>query len=91
MRHLNVRASEHVGVSALTGKRVVTKPTAVSEHLFDCGSFLSRMLCLDLDDFLVLVSASNNFELEIKERLLIHRDKPQLNNNVSSLPLYLFI
>ena len=88
MRHLNVRAAEHVGVSALTGKRVVTKPTAVSEHLFDCGSSLPRMPCLD--DFLVLASASNNFELEIKESLLIHRDKPQLNNNVSSLPLYLF-
>ena len=88
MRHLGVRASEHIGVSALTGKRVVTQPTAVSEHLFDCGSSLPRLPCLD--DFLVLASASNNFELELKESLLIHRDKPQLNNNVSSVPLHLF-
>ena len=63
MRHLGVRASEHVGVSALTGRLIITQPSAVSEHLFNCGSSLPRSPCLN--DFSVLVSASNNFELEL--------------------------
>ena len=31
--HLNVRSSEHIGISYLTGKRVEFKPPAVSGHL----------------------------------------------------------
>ena len=32
-RHLNVRSSEHIGISHLTRKRVESKPSAVSDHL----------------------------------------------------------
>ena len=32
-RHLNVRSSEHIGISHLTGKRVECKLSAVSDHL----------------------------------------------------------
>ena len=32
-RHLNVRSGEHIGLSPLTGNRVVCKPSAISEHL----------------------------------------------------------
>ena len=38
MRHLNVRASEHIGISALTQKRVKCKRSAVSDHLLVCDS-----------------------------------------------------
>ena len=30
--HLNVRFSEHIGISKLTGKRVECKPSAVLDH-----------------------------------------------------------
>ena len=32
-RHLNARASEHIGLSLLTGNRVACKPSAKSDHL----------------------------------------------------------
>ena len=32
-RHLNVRSSAHIGISHLTGKRVESKSSAVSDHL----------------------------------------------------------
>ena len=32
-RHFNVRSSEHIGISHLTGKNVEYKPSAVSDHL----------------------------------------------------------
>jgi len=88
MRHLGVRASEHVGISALTGKRISPQRSAVSDHLFACGSHLPSLP--GLDDFKILASARNNFELELKESLLIHRDKPELNANITSVPLFLF-
>ena len=85
LRHLNVRAGEHIGISSLTGKPIKSKQSAVSDHLRVCDS---HNACFD--DFDVLASANNNFELELKESLLIHRDKPSLNLNIASRPLYLF-
>ena len=32
-RHLNVRSSEHIDISHLTGRRVECKPSAVSDYL----------------------------------------------------------
>ena len=32
-RHLNVRSSEHIDISHLTGKSVECKPSVVSDHL----------------------------------------------------------
>ena len=87
MRHLNVRASEHIGISALTQKRVKYKRSAVSDHLLVCDSLKSFPT---LDDFSILATANSNFILELKESLLIHRDNPSLNFNESSVPLRLF-
>ena len=85
MRHLKVRASEHMGVSALTGKITNSQQsTAVRDHLLFCSHRAS------LDDFSILTTARNNFELELKESLLIHRDKPSLNKTTTSAPLFLF-
>ena len=70
IRHLKVRASEHMCVSALTGKVSNSKQsTAVRDHLPFCSHQVS------IHDF----SARNNFELELKESLLIHKDNPSLN------------
>ncbi|XP_057299414.1 uncharacterized protein LOC130630029 [Hydractinia symbiolongicarpus] len=66
MRHLKVRACEHMAVSALTGKSVKSiNPSAVLEHVVFCKNRPS------LDNFSIISSASNNFDLELKESLLI--------------------
>ena len=84
-RHFKTRASEHAGVSHLTGKRTNSANTsAVKDHMLVCDHQVT------FEDFSVLATANNNFKLEIKESLLISRDKPILNRNISSLPLYLF-
>ncbi len=92
-RHLNVRISEHIGVSHLTGN-ILADPvgSTVFNHLKSC-MFVHVMKCKcgrNLEDFSVLTSGASEFQLKIKESLLISKDKPTLNKAVSSLPLRLF-
>ena len=42
------------------------------------------------DDFSILTRENEKFLLELKESLLIMRDKPSLNRNITLAPLYLF-
>ena len=74
IRHLDIRSGEHIGVSPLTGKKVKL-------HCNFLPSF---------DNFSVLAYENKKYLLEIKESLLIMRDKPLLNRNINSVPLYLF-
>ena len=84
-RHLNIRVGEHSGVSPLTGKKSKTKKaTAIKDHMLFYDHVVS------LEDFKILASSNSEFHLKIKESLLISRDKPELNRNEKSLPLYLF-
>ncbi len=53
-------------------------------HVMRCGCGRNP------EDFSVLTSGSSEFQLKIKESLLISKDKPALNRAVSSLPLRLF-
>ena len=76
IRHLDIRSGEHIGVSPLTGKKV--KPSnnsAICDHLLHCN-------CLPYFD--------KKYLLEIKESLLIMRDKPSLNRNINCVSLFLF-
>ena len=82
--HLNVRSSEHIGMSHLTGKRVECKPSAVSDHL------LLHNHDSDFNDFTILCRDNNGFRLLIKESILISRDSLVLNKNTASIPLLLF-
>ena len=85
IRHLDIRSGEHIGVSPLTGKKV--KPSnnsAICDHLLHCNSVLS------FENFSDLAHENKKYLLEIKESLLIMRDKPTLNRNINSAPLYLF-
>ena len=76
---------EHSGVSPLTGKKSKAKTTtAIKDHMLFCDYVVS------FKDFKILASSNSEFHLEIKESLLISRDKPELNRNENSLPLYLF-
>ena len=84
-RHLKIRSGEDIGISPLTFKKV--KPSAESsirDHLLFCNHDPS------FDDFTILAQGTNKFLLEIKESLLIKRDKPILNKNISFTPLLLF-
>ena len=84
-RHLKVKSGEDIGISPLTFEKV--KPsakTSTRDHP------LFRNHDPSFDDFNNLAQGTNTFSLEIKENLLVKRDKPMLNKNISSTPLFLF-
>ena len=56
-RNLNVRSSEHIGTSHLTGKRIECKPSAVSDHL------LLHNNDSDFNEFTILCRHNNGFRL----------------------------
>ena len=75
-------AVEHMGTSHLTNKRLKNiKQSAISDHLLTCDCNIN------FNDFTILSKDSNNFNLLVKESLLIARDKAILNKTVKSLPL----
>ena len=82
-RHFFVRASEHLGITPLTSKVVKTPKKSIFDMLLD-GHKAS------FDNFSILLKESNPFKLQLKESLLISRDKPILNKNIYSFPLELF-
>ena len=84
-RHLNVRSGEHIGLSPLTRNRVVCKPSEISDHLL-----LHEHNNNSFNDFSILYCENNSFKLSLRESVLIKRDPPNLNRNVSSMPLLLF-
>ena len=80
-----VRMCQHLGVSALTGKRVKgDDDSAVKEHHLFCNHTSG------FDDFFILASNNNYFKVTLMESLLINRDHPLLNKNRHSPPLKLF-
>ena len=84
-RHFKVRVSEHMGVSARTGKNIKsTKSSAVHDHMLVCNNIVS------FEDFSVLANGTNDFRIKLQESLIIHRDGPQLNKAFGSAPLMLF-
>ena len=73
MPPLKVRAMEPMNMSIDWKITNSQQSTAVQDHLFFCSHLVS------FDDF--SISARNNFELELKESLLIHRDEPSYSLN----------
>ena len=72
-------------VPPLNEKKSKSKTTtAVKGHMLFCDYIVSQR------DFKILTSSNSEFEIKIKGSLLISRDKPELNRNEKSLPLYLF-
>ena len=77
--------SEHMGVSSKTGNKLsVSQLSVVQTHYH-----LPKHIISD-SDFTILTSGSSKFDLEMRESLLISKLKPILNNNISSMLLYLF-
>ena len=84
-RHFKVRSGEHIGISPLTFKKTKpSKESAIRDHLLNCNNIPS------FEEFTILANGNNKFVLEIKESLLIKRDRPILNKNISSAKLLLF-
>ena len=84
-RHSKVRVSEHMGVSARTGKNIKsTKNSAVRDHMLVCNNIVS------FEDFSVLVNGTSDLRIKLQESLLIHRDGLQLNKTSDSALLMLF-
>ena len=85
-RHYKVRMCEHLGVSALNGKRVKgNNHSAVKEHNLFCNHSSG------FDDFSMLASNNNDFKVRLMKNFLMNRDHALLNkNNRHSLPLELF-
>ena len=81
-RHSNVRSGEHVGLSPLTGNRVACKPSAIFDHLL-----LPEHNNSSFNDFSILCCENNVFTLSLRESILIKRDSPEVNRNVSSMLL----
>ena len=81
-RHSNVRSCEHIGLSPLTGNRVTCKPSAIFDHLI-----LHEHNNSSFNDFSILCCENNVFTLYLRESILVKRDLPELNRNVSSMPL----
>ena len=71
----------HLGVSALTGKRVKgDHNSAIKEHHIFCNHSYG------LDNFSVLASNNNDIKVTLMKGLLINRDHPPLNNITDMLP-----
>ena len=80
----HVLVGEHSRVSPLTRIKSKAKiTTAIKGHMLLCDHVVS------LEEFKTLASSNSEFHLQIKESLLILREKPELNRNEKSLPLYL--
>ena len=88
-RHYLVRVFEHLGTSLLTHKKYTYNPlninnTAILNHI-NCKKCAGNQ-----NNFKIIGSAKNDYLLCLKETLLIHKDKPKINTNERSVPLYLF-
>ena len=88
-RHYLVRVFEHLGISLKTHKKYTYNPnnkcnSAILKHV-NCQKCVG-----DVQNFKIIGSATNDFQLKIKESLLIHKNKPKINGADQSVPLELF-
>ena len=88
-RHYGVRVLEHLGISLATGVNYTFNPnnnnnTAILNHI-------NNTSCRGKEEnFRIIGSAKTDQLLCIKETLLIHKNKPNINTNERSTPIYLF-
>ena len=78
-RNLKLRMNEH------NPKFKHTQETDVTKHLLDNPGHI-----INFDQPQILTSAYNSKELLIKETILIQQEKPDINVDLTSIPLYIF-
>ena len=85
MSFLHTRISDHIRISALTGKKLGRHSLCtISHHHRDTGHPVTP------NDFSTLNSSSTSFELLVRESLVIKKVKPSSNATLASYPLSLF-
>ena len=83
-RRLSTRVAEHRGTSVRTGHLLVNPPySSVRIHAEQCSCDIN------LDQFKIVASENSSLSLKILESLFIFRNRPNLNESSSSLPLLL--
>ena len=83
-RNLRIRGSEHLGIGKSGSKLASQSTSTIWDHLKQTGRTGS------LEDFSIISKKDNSFDLLIHESLLIQRDNPSCNSQVSSIPMVLF-
>ena len=91
-RHHGVRVFEHLGISLTTGKKFTYNPnnpsnSGILKHINCSKKCIGKE---NKENFKIIGSARTDALLCIKETLLIHKDKPKINTNDGSVPIYLF-
>ena len=82
-RSFHERRSEHLGISFLTGAKLTNpKHSAVRKHSDDAEHPINA------DDFKIIGSVREEYDLRTLESLFIRDQKPTLNENSSAYPLY---
>ena len=76
VRHLNWKIGEHIGISP--------------KHNLSLRTVLFCSHSTSYEDFSILTCENKNVLLELKESLLIMRDKPYLNRNITFTPFNVF-
>ena len=88
-RYWEKRLEEHIHISALTGKRLHGMQIfAPMQHVR--SSPACQATSMSRDNFSIIGRDDNPYILQIKESIFIGTLKPQLNNNIVSVPLHLF-
>ena len=85
-RHLATRISEHRGISPRTGAQL-GKPifSSIRNHVYN----IHNSNLISPDQFKIVCTSNYDYELLIKESILIKKLQPDLNNN-DSLSLKVF-
>ena len=87
-RFLEKRLEEHLHVSLLTGKPLSgLQIFAPMMHVRSDGDCPARKI--SREDFTIPGREKNNYLLQLKESILITRQRPALNANIASVPLSL--
>ena len=81
---LKIYNTPYLQLMSKKGISIKSASSSIRDHINETGHAAS------FDDFCILDKANNNFDLLIHESLLILRDRPTLNQQNSSIPLYLF-
>ena len=77
--------SKNPALLGLTNQRVQPREDSAACHnLLDCKYSPT------FEDFSVLCHQNEKKPLELKETLLIMRDRPSMNRSINSIPLHLF-
>ena len=84
IRHLRTRISEHLNISATTGRKTSDRGSVIAAHIAQTGHIGTN------EDFTVFYVPPQNSLIKIAETILIQRDTPKLNDTTGSYPLRVY-